>query len=92
MFFSVKKEMKIGGKLYLPCICYDVTKSLEFTVEKLLEEGKVRVHSERVFFQNGKVIEKKEVKSKKKQTVKTEVAVEVKPEVPEVKEETEESF
>lgn len=62
MFFSVKREIKIAGKTYIPCICYPVTKFLERTVQKLSEEGKAVIYSERVFFQNGKVIKKPVVK------------------------------
>ena len=40
MFFSVKREIKIAGKTYIPCVCYPVTKFLERTVQKLSEEGK----------------------------------------------------
>ena len=58
MFFSVKREIKIAGKTYIPCVCYPVTKFLERTVQKLSEEGKAVIYSERVFFQNGKVIKK----------------------------------
>lgn len=62
MFFSVKREIKIAGKTYIPCVCYPVTKFLERTVQKLSEEGKAVIYSERVFFQNGKVIKKLVVK------------------------------
>ena len=62
MFFSVKREIKIAGKTYIPCVCYPVTKFLERTVQKLAEEGKAVIYSERVFFQNGKVIKKPVVK------------------------------
>ena len=62
MFFSVKRSMKIAGKTYIPCVCYPATKFLERTVQKLSEEGKAVLYSERVFFQNGKVIKKPVVK------------------------------
>ena len=62
MFFSVKREIKIAGKTYIPCVCYPVTKFLERTVQKLSEEGKAVIYPERVFFQNGKVIKKPVVK------------------------------
>lgn len=61
MFFSVKRALKIAGKTYIPCICYPVTKFLERTVNKLSDEGKAVIYEDRVFFQNGKVIEKAEV-------------------------------
>lgn len=78
MFFSVKRPMKIAGKTYIPCICYPVTRMLELTVNKLEVEGKAVTYAERVFFQNGRVIEKKPVvkeslttEKKEKKTKKT---------------------
>ena len=62
MFFSVKREIKIAGKTYIPCVCYPVTKFLERTVQKLSEESKAVIYPERVFFQNGKVIKKPVIK------------------------------
>ena len=59
MFFSVKSPIKIAGKVFTPCICYEVKEVLVPTIEKLVAEGKARTYPERVFFQNGKVIEKK---------------------------------
>lgn len=71
MFFSVKEPMKIFGKKFIPCICYEATRQMEATINHLAEEGKVRVYDRKVFFQNGKVIKsleerKKEEKEKKK--------------------------
>lgn len=79
-FFSVKKQMKIGNKVYIPCICYPVQRFLEFTVDKLVSEGKAEKYSEYVYFQNGKRLpteqEKKEKikaeKKAKKETIKKE--------------------
>ena len=59
MFFSVKSPIKIGGKVFQPCICYEVTPYLEATVNKLKDEGRAEIHEDRVFFCNGKVVEKK---------------------------------
>lgn len=59
MFFSVKTAMKIGGKVYIPCICYNLPDVLVLTVDKLVSEGKARKYDKPVFFQNGKVLEKK---------------------------------
>ena len=53
--------MKIAGKTYTPCVCYPVPEMLIPTVEKLVKEGKVYTFEERVFFQNGKIIEKPSV-------------------------------
>lgn len=57
MFFSVKQPLKIAGKEYTPCVCYSLPKFLEYTVEQLTKENKAVIYAERVFFQNGKVIE-----------------------------------
>lgn len=70
MFFSVRYPIKIGSKLHLPCVCYELTKNLEKTVDKLVSDGVAVVHAKRVFFQNGKPVEKKAVKAEK--PVKTE--------------------
>lgn len=59
MFFSVKTAMKIGGKVYIPCICYNLPDVLVPTIDKLVSEGKARKYDKPVFFQNGKVLEKK---------------------------------
>ena len=61
MFFSVKTSMKIGSKVYIPCICYDLPDVLVPTVDKLIEEGKASKYDKPVFFQNGKLLEKKAV-------------------------------
>ena len=67
MFFSVKKPMKIAGKIYIPCICYPVSRFMELTVDKLVADGKATKYDEMVFFQNGKVIPtEKELKAKEK--------------------------
>ena len=73
MFFSVKEPIKIAGKTYIPCVCYPLPKFLELTVNDLVNKGKAVIYAERVFFQNGKVIEKETKKAKKivKKVVKT---------------------
>lgn len=57
MFFSVKKTMIIGGKVYYPCICYEVSSVLEETIHNLKSKGKAEIYPVKVHFQNGKVIE-----------------------------------
>ena len=59
MFFTVEKTIKIEGKPYKPCVCYAVTPVLEFTINKLAEEGKVTLHEKFVYFYNGKPLEQK---------------------------------
>ena len=61
MFFSVRVPMKIGGKAFHTCICYDLTEALKATVEKLASEGKAEIYQEQKFFCNGKLVEKKPV-------------------------------
>ena len=57
MFFSVKKSMIIGDKVYYPCICYVLSSALEKTVFYLKNKGQAEVYPIKVHFQNGKVIE-----------------------------------
>lgn len=64
MFFSVKTSIKIAGKVYSPCICYEAKEALIPTIEKLVADGKAYSFKERVYFQNGKVLVKKEEKIK----------------------------
>lgn len=64
MFFSVKVPMKIDGKSYHTCVCYPLTETIKTTVEGLAKEEKVVLHEAKVFFCNGKVLEKKEVEVK----------------------------
>lgn len=59
MFFSVKHSIRIAGKVYMPCICYNLTRFLELTVKDLEKQGKAAIHDKMVFFQNGKIIEEK---------------------------------
>ena len=62
MFFSVKTPTKIAGKVYTPCVCYPLPDVLKPTIDKMIEEGKAYIYNNKVFFQNGKVLEKKEDK------------------------------
>ena len=57
MFFSVKYSIRIAGKVYMPCICYTLTRFLELTVKDLEKQGKATIYDKMVFFQNGKIIE-----------------------------------
>ncbi len=66
MFFSVKYSIRIAGKVYMPCICYTLTRFLELTVKDLEKQGKATIHDKMVFFQNGKIIEEKPVVKEQK--------------------------
>lgn len=74
MFFTVKRTLSIGGKVYTPCICYPLPRHLEYTIQELEKKGEAVIRNEMVFFQNGKIIpslaerqaaEKAEKKAKK---------------------------
>lgn len=84
MFFSVKHAIKIGDKIYSPCICYAVTKELSLTVNKLKADGKAKVYEKEVFFQNGKELaslaQRKAEEKEEKVEAKTEAKVEAKTE------------
>lgn len=73
MFFSVKTTLKIGDKVYIPCICYTAPKELELTINKLASEGKAVIYDKKVAFQNGKVLPSVEerIKAKKKEEKET---------------------
>ena len=82
MFFSVRNTIKIAGKVYKPCICYEVTDMLELTVNKLVAEEKADMYKKYVYFCNGKVVEAKEEKAEpvavEKKKVKKEKTIPVK--------------
>jgi hypothetical protein len=64
MFFSVKSSVKIAGKVYTPCVCYALPDFLKVTIEKMVVEERAYIYDHKVAFQNGKVLEKKEVETK----------------------------
>lgn len=65
MYFSVKQSVKIAGKAYIPCVCYPLPEALKLTVEHLKKEDKAEIYPDRVYFCNGKIVEKSEVKEDK---------------------------
>lgn len=71
MFFSVKSAVEIAGKVYTPCVCYPLPDTLKPTINKMIEEGKAYSYTNKVFFQNGKVLEKKAVETKPDNTKKS---------------------
>lgn len=58
MYFSVKASVKILGKVYTPCVCYNLPEVLKPTIEKMAQEDKAYIFDEKVAFQNGKVLAK----------------------------------
>lgn len=67
MFFTVKKNLKIGGKYFRPCICYSLEDRLLATVRELEAKGEAEVTDDAVFFQNGAKIDSKKVKKENKE-------------------------
>ena len=103
MYFSVKQPVKIAGKVFQPCICYEVTPFYELNINKLVGDGKAVLYSDEVFFQNGKVIENKtippdpvaeEIKDEKPFKKAKKEKIEIKEEIPveEAKEDETEGF
>jgi len=58
MFFSVRKSMRIGDRVFRPCICYEVDSIYESVVCELAGKDLAVVWPKRVFFQNGRVIDR----------------------------------
>ena len=55
-YFTVNRPIKIEGRPFRPCICYEVTGYLDLTVQKLVQEGKAELHEHFVYFCNGKPV------------------------------------
>ena len=89
MFFSVKHSISIGGKVYMPCVCYDLTKILELTVKDLEKQGKATIYDKMVFFQNGTIVEDKPVVRKNLTTAEVFSVVEKPKKVKKAKKESE---
>lgn len=64
-FFNVVTNIKIGGKLHVPCISYAITPNNKATILKLVQEGKAEITVEEAVFQSGKKVEKEKKKAKK---------------------------
>lgn len=59
MYFSVRKPFRIAGRLYKPCICYDMPENLRVTLNRLVEDGLATVSEEPMYFQSGAMLEPK---------------------------------
>lgn len=64
MFFSVRKSVSIGGRMFIPCVCYECGKLYEKPVQELVAKDMAVIWPERVFFQNGTVIDRSAAKKK----------------------------
>lgn len=71
MYFSVIRDIKIGGKVYKPCISYPVRPELMATVKSLVLQGKAIMRDEDIRFANGApVYPKKKVQEPEPKPVK----------------------
>ena len=61
MYFNVLRDIKIGGKVYRPCVSYPLRPELEATLNSLVIQGKAVIRNENLRFANGApVLPKKE--------------------------------
>ena len=72
MYFSVKNQVKIGGKVYKTCICYKTENTVIMnTIENLAKKDLAVIYDEKRYFCNGKLVKtsaekEAEEKAKKK--------------------------
>ena len=69
MYFYVTRDIKIGNKVYIPCVQYKLTKELEATVQGLAKQNKAIILNEVVMFYNGALVYPKKPESVKKSAV-----------------------
>lgn len=70
MYFSVIRDIKIGGKVYKPCISYPVRPELMATVKSLALQGKAVLRDEDIRYANGAPVYPKPKKEPVKAPVK----------------------
>lgn len=75
-YFSVKRTLKIAGKTYRPCVCYQLPDSLLFTAKSLVEQGIAEIHDEEVFFQSGKKIDAARIADKQRAKEEEKIVIE----------------
>lgn len=89
MYFSVRNQVKIGGKVYKPCICYKTENDIiANTIENLVKKDLAVIYEEQRFFCNGKLVKteaekeaEKKARKKAEKKAKKEVALEEKAEI-----------
>ena len=75
MYFTVTRDIKIGGKVYKPCVSYPLRPELTATVNSLALQGRAVIRNEELRFANGapvypKVKKEPEKAEEKKSTKK----------------------
>lgn len=57
MYFSVRNQVKIGGKVYKTCVCYKTENTVIMnTIENLAEKDLAVIYEEKRYFCNGKLV------------------------------------
>jgi hypothetical protein len=89
-YFNVFTDIKIGGKLHVPCVSYAVTPNNEATIEKLVKEGKAENTEKMSVFQSGKKLLSGKKEKAKRSSIEAKASIKEKVETKEKKEEKEE--
>lgn len=70
MYFTVTRDIKIGGKVYKPCVSYPLRPELTATVNSLVLQGRAAIRNEELRFANGAPVYPKVKKEPEKVDVK----------------------
>lgn len=84
MYFSVRNQVKIGGKVYKTCVCYKTENTVIMnTIENLAKKDLAVIYEEKRFFCNGRLVKtsaekeaEKKARKKAEKKAKKEVAEE----------------
>lgn len=69
MFFTVTRDIKIGGKVYKPCVSYPLRPELIATVNSLVLQGRAIIRNEELRFANGAPVYPKAKKAEPEKVV-----------------------
>ena len=86
-YFNVFTDIKIGGKLHVPCVSYAVTPNNVATIEKLAKEGKAEITEKMPVFQSGKKLLSGKKEKAKRSSIEVKASIKEKVETKEKKEE-----
>lgn len=89
-YFNVFTDIKIGGKLHVPCVSYSITPNNEATIDKLAKEGKAEITEKMPVFQSGKKLLSGKKEKEKRSSIEAKASIKEKVEAKEKKEEKEE--
>ena len=80
-YFNVFTDIKIGGKLHVPCVSYAVTPNNEATIEKLAKEGKAEITEKMTVFQSGKKLLSGKKEKAKRSSIEAKASIQEKVEI-----------